>query len=99
MSCLDSPVASLILSSPAAAGFELEDGEEVCDPIDAEQLGPVGAIRHLRRLELSDLANLGLSLCSTLRELTALTELRLVMSYGSVASERCAVFDCIDAMA
>ena len=97
--CLQSPVDSLILGSPAAVGWEPDDGEEDYDDIDPAQLDAVGAIQQLRSLRVEDLSKLSPSLCSTIRHLSALTSLYLAACNSSDGLELCAVFSTLAAIA
>jgi len=74
--CRDVPLKSLELHSRRAAGYEA--GYEA---ISAAQLGPLAALQRLPSLALLGVDSLGQSLAGTLRQLTALTCLRLATEH------------------
>ncbi len=98
--CQASPVETLALSSPASAGWIPRPGNSgYYEPISSAQLAPLGALRQLRRLTLTDVSDLDSSLVSTLRHLRALTNLHLALHRCSKSgSNSCDVFEAVTAM-
>ena len=85
LSCADAPLESLEITPTLRTHF---------DHLDAAQLYPLIALQQLRSLTVSGLDSLDHHLTSTLRHLTALTELSLAMPFDSEDGyTRCEVFE------